>query len=68
MAVLPREIRDARTGIVAKSSGRILVGRASLDRAVVISFDDIGVVVAISPETARELAHDLNAEVTSLRQ
>jgi hypothetical protein len=34
----------------------------------VISFDDIGVVVAISPETARELANELKAEVAALWQ
>jgi hypothetical protein len=46
MAVLPQEIKDAQTGIVAKSSGRVSVGLASLHRAVVISCDDVGVVVA----------------------
>jgi hypothetical protein len=68
MAVLPREIRDEEAGIVAKSSGRVSVGRASVNRAVVISFDDIGVVVAISPEMARELADALKAQVHALSQ
>jgi hypothetical protein len=35
---------------------------------VVISFDDIGVVVAISPETAPELADALKAEIAALWQ
>jgi hypothetical protein len=36
-------------------------------RTVVISFDDIGVVV-VSSETARELANELKVEFDALRQ
>ncbi len=62
------EIRDNKAGIVAKVSERISVGHANQNRAVVISFDDLGVVVAISPANAKRLAGELIAEADALRQ
>ncbi len=64
----PPEIRDDKAGIVAKVSGRLSVGHANQNRAVVISFDDLGIVVAISPANAKQLASELIAEAAALRQ
>jgi len=65
---LPPEIRDAKVGLVAKTSARLSVGHANQSRAVVISFDDLGIVVAISPANAKRLADELKAEADLLAQ
>lgn len=66
MTALPPEIRDDKISVVAKSSARLSVGHANQNRAVVISFDDLGIVVAVSPATARRLADELKAEADLL--
>jgi hypothetical protein len=67
-AVLPRELKDAKTGVTVKTSARLSVGHASENRLVVISFDDLEIVVAISPASARQLADELRAEADTLSQ
>jgi hypothetical protein len=68
MSELPKEIRDDKIGLVARSSVRLSVGHANETRAVIISFDDIGVVVAITPAAARRLADELKMEADLLAQ
>lgn len=65
---MSEEIRDDNSGVVARVAHQISVGRANQSGAVVISFDDLGVVVAISPANAKQLADELRTEAAALRQ
>jgi hypothetical protein len=65
---LPAVIRDDATGFEARTSTHMSVGRAKRNRAVIVSFDDLGVVVAMSPAAARRLAGELSAEAALLAQ
>jgi hypothetical protein len=64
--VVPREIIDKKAGITAKCSAELSVGRAHLHGVVIIGFNDIGVHIAVSPETALELADHLGKEAKQL--
>ncbi len=67
-AELPHEIKDDNTGMVAKMSGYLEVGRLPTYRAVAVNFKDHGAIYYMSPLMARRLAQELLKEADALTQ
>lgn len=65
---LPPEIKDDKTGRIAKLAGHLQVGQLPKYRAIAINFDDHGAIYYMSPLMARRLGKELLAEAEKLTQ
>ena len=65
--VLPRRITDPDSGVTATVAGKLSTGIGSKYKVVVISFDDLGQVIAVSLDTAVELVESLQKQIERLR-